>query len=90
VYNFSVFVAQENIDAYIQEQCIYQEDDNGGKYWSCGVCAKYLNRKMDVIRHVESFHIETTPYLCTFCDAQFKTRRAVKRHTIGIHNNKTM
>jgi len=75
--NSKVFVAQENIDAYIHEQCICQEDDNGGKYWSCGVCQKYLNRKMDVIRHVESFHIETTPYLCQFCDAQFKTRRAV-------------
>ena len=83
---FSAFVAQENIDAFILEQCICQEDANGGKYWSCGICQKYLNRKMDVIRHVESFHVETTPYFCTICDAQFKTRRAVQRHTIAIHN----
>jgi len=88
--NSKAFVAQENIDAFILEQCICQEDENGGKYWSCGICQKYLNRKMDVIRHVESFHVETTPYFCTFCDAQFKTRRAVQRHTIGIHNKKLM
>ena len=84
---FSVFVVQENIDAYIQDHCTFQEDENGGKYWSCGICHKYLNRKMDVVRHIESFHVETTPYYCTYCDSQFKTRRAVQRHILSIHKS---
>jgi len=82
-----VFVPQEKLEAYIQEQCNCQTDENGTKYWSCAVCNKYLYQKQDLLRHIESFHVETTPYFCTYCDAQFKTRRAVKRHTVSVHKN---
>jgi len=82
-----VFVPHEKLEAYIQEQCNCQTDENGTKYWSCAVCNKYLYQKQDLLRHIESFHVETTPYFCTYCDAQFKTRRAVKRHTVSVHKN---
>jgi len=81
-----VFVTHDKIASYIQEQCLYQTDTTGAKIWSCGVCQKYLNHKRDLMRHIESFHIDTTPYLCTHCEAQFNTKRSVQRHTLAVHN----
>ena len=83
----SVFLTHDKIDAYIQEQTVCQVDStNGSKYWNCGICQKYLYKKQDLTRHIESFHVETTPYFCSMCDAQFNTRRACKRHTLSIHS----
>jgi len=82
-----VFLTHDKIDAYIQEQTVCQVDStNGSKYWNCGICQKYLYKKQDLTRHIESFHVETTPYFCSLCDAQFNTRRACKRHTLSSHN----
>jgi len=80
-----VFVPQEKLEEYIQEKCVLQIDVNGSKYWSCAVCNKYLYQKQDLLRHIESFHVETTPFPCTYCDASFKTRRSVKRHALYVH-----
>jgi len=81
-----VFITHDKVSSYIQEQCLYQTDNSGSKFWCCGVCQKYLNHKRDLMRHIESFHVDTTPYVCTHCEAQFNTRRSVQRHTLAVHN----
>ena len=84
--NISVFLAQDKIDAYIHEKTVCEVDfNNGSKVWSCGVCQKYLYKKQDLTRHIESFHVKTSPYYCDLCVAQFNTRRACKRHTLSFH-----
>merc|ERR1711915_424720 len=80
------FVEQERISAYINDQCIYQVDSSGNKYWFCGVCSKSINQKRDLMRHIECQHIETSPYQCDFCENNFKTKRALQRHTHTVHN----
>jgi len=81
-----VFLTHDKIDAYIQEQTVCQVDSlNGSKYWSCGICQKYLYKKQDLTRHIESFHIQTDPFHCSMCSAQFNTRRACKRHFLSVH-----
>ena len=74
--------------AYVEQQCIGQVDQaSGAKYWTCGVCHKSLSQKWDLIRHIESFHIETNPYHCVYCDTrvEFKTKRGLQRHTNANH-----
>ena len=84
---FSVFVEQHKIGGYVEKQCVPMMDPGGLKYWTCGVCTKALNHKQDLMRHVESFHVETSPYICQLCHAnvEFKTKRGLQRHTNANH-----
>jgi len=81
-----VFVEHDRIASYISEQCVCQVDSSGTKYWCCGVCNKFINQRRDLMRHIECQHVETSPYFCSFCEHQFKTKRAVQRHTHTVHN----
>ena len=72
--------------AYIEQQTICEQDSEGAKYWRCGVCNKYMQKKCDLVRHMESFHLVTDPYNCQYCvNVQFKTMRALQRHTNSTH-----
>jgi len=84
--NSKVFVEHDRITSYINEQCVCQVDSSGTKYWCCGVCNKFINQKRDLMRHIECQHVETSPYFCSYCEQQFKTKRAVQRHTHTVHN----
>ena len=77
----------DRIAAYVEKQCVCLLDQGGVKFWTCGVCQKALNHKQDVMRHIESFHVETDPYLCHYCDTkvEFKTKRGLQRHTNANH-----
>jgi hypothetical protein len=44
--------------------CVLMMDPGGLKYWTCN---KALNHKQHLMRHVESFHVETSPYTCNIC-----------------------
>ena len=85
-YIFSVFVSQDQLAGYLSQHTICETDSSSGTVaWSCAICNKYLNKKYDVLRHIESLHVETDPYLCLYCSQQFKTRRSVQRHTLAVH-----
>ena len=86
-YFFSVFVEQHRIGGYVEKQCVPMMDPGGLKYWTCGVCNKALNHKQDLMRHVESFHVETSPYTCQICltNVEFKTKRGLQRHINAKH-----
>jgi len=80
----SVFVEQERVTEYIEEQtCCLVE--SGVKYWSCRFCEKYNRDKRDIQRHIEAAHVQTSPYVCLLCQAQFKTRRSLQRHETAMH-----
>ena len=80
----SVFVEQERVTEYIEEQtCCLVE--SGVKYWSCRFCEKYNRDKRDIQRHIEAAHVQTSPYICLLCQSQFKTRRSLQRHETAMH-----
>ena len=84
----SVFVQQEKVLEYIEGQVVCQADVNGVKFWSCGICLKSLNNRSALVRHIESFHVETDPYICYHCKSEkvmFRTRRALQRHSNSAH-----
>ena len=83
----SVFVEQHKIGGYVEKQCVPMMDPGGLKYWTCGICNKALNHKQDLMRHVESFHVETSPYICQLCltNVEFKTKRGLQRHINANH-----
>ena len=81
-----VYVEQARVAAFIDEQTICEQDARGAKYWRCAVCQKYLIKKCDLTRHIESFHLYTDPYSCHVCgNNQFKTIRALQRHLATVH-----
>lgn len=82
---FSVFVEQENVVAYIEEQTSCQVDSSGTKFWSCNFCQKFNRDKRDIQRHIEASHIQTDPYICILCQSRFKTRRSLQRHETSMH-----
>jgi len=82
---FSVYLEQDRVLDYIEEHALCRADEGGARFWSCGLCHKSLSNKSQTHRHIESFHIETDPYSCIHCDAQFSTRRALQRHTVAVH-----
>ena len=85
----SVFVEQEKVLEYIESQTTSQVESTGVKFWICGVCQKILNNKSALARHIESFHVETDPYSCPYCESSviFRTRRALQRHVNSAHKN---
>ena len=85
----SVFVEQEKVLEYIESQTTSQVESSGVKFWICGVCQKILNNKSALARHIESFHVETDPYSCPYCEFSviFRTRRALQRHVNSAHKN---
>jgi len=84
-----VFVEQEKVLEYIESQTTSQVESSGVKFWICGVCQKILNNKSALARHIESFHVETDPYSCPYCEFSviFRTRRALQRHINSAHKN---
>ena len=84
--SLSVYVEQARVASFIEEQSVCEHDENGTKYWKCLVCGKYLMKKCDLVRHIESLHLVTDPYSCEFCSgSQFKTIRALQRHINSVH-----
>lgn len=71
----------------MEQQTICEQDTAGTKYWKCAICQIYHNRKQDLLRHIESLHIKTDPYVCLYCQShlEFKTKRALQRHVTASH-----
>ena len=80
---------QDKVGEYLEDQCLCEQDTAGVKYWKCAICDIYHNRKQDLLRHIESLHIQTSPYVCVYCTAQveFKTKRALQRHVTASHKS---
>ena len=91
-----MYIEQDKVLEYIESQTICQvESSSGMKFWICGICQKILNNKSALNRHIESFHVETDPYSCSYCADKvwivdkviFRTRRALQRHVNSAHKN---
>ena len=81
IFLFLVFLEHDQLDSYINEMVIQNEDVLGKRpTFYCGICQHQGNTKQDVERHVESFHIQTQPFYCPTCGASYKTRRTLKIH----------
>ena len=80
-----VFVEQDEVPAFIEEHLVHQVDNSGAKFWSCGLCHKILSNKSQTLRHIESYHVQTSPYNCHQCGTQFTTCRSLQRHTSASH-----
>jgi len=83
-----VFVEQEGVAEFLEQKSICEEF-NGVKYWKCSLCHMNHNRKQDLLRHIESLHIQTDPYYCLYCQTsvQFKTKRSLQRHLSSSHKS---
>jgi len=83
-----VFVEQGGVAEFLEQKSICEEF-NGVKYWKCSLCHMNHNRKQDLLRHIESLHIQTDPYYCLYCQnsVQFKTKRSLQRHLSSSHKS---
>ena len=81
-----MFVEQGGVAEFLEQKSICEEFD-GVKYWKCSLCHMNHNRKQDLLRHIESLHIQTDPYYCLYCQSsvQFKTKRFLQRHLSSSH-----
>ena len=81
IFVLLVFLEHDQLDSYINEMVILNEDEMGNRpTYYCGVCHHQGNAKQDIERHIESSHIQTNPFFCPTCGSSHKTRRTLKIH----------
>ena len=50
----------------------------------CKVCGKE-GHGTDIMRHIESYHLEGVSIPCNLCDKILRTRRTLERHRKSVH-----
>ena len=86
---FSVSLQHEQIDAYVEDNCVSMDD--GVSY--CNLCQFSSSHKLKSIqrlsvkRHIESMHIQTDPFNCHQCGKALKTRRSLTDHITRHHKH---
>ena len=81
IFVILVFLEHDQLDSYINEMVIQNEDELGNRpTYYCGICHHQGNFKQDIERHIESSHIQTNPFFCPTCGSSHKTRRTLKIH----------
>ena len=79
-----ILKTKEEADVEINSMMISRHDDQGLKFWFCGVC-DYSNKKKDLVfRHVDLVHYNFS-YCCEACGKIIPTQNALFFHKREYH-----
>ena len=71
----------EELDQKVEES--YIRDSRG--LFACNHCSRSFKKKCHIKEHVE-IHFEGLSFSCSYCDAVLRSRNALRKHTIRLHN----
>ena len=90
-FNFLSFLGKlelshDELDNYLDINCIKSPFDHGGSNWICNICKKTSHLKGDIKRHIEAKHVILPVYTCDVCKTTSKTRHALRLHMKKFHD----
>ena len=71
----------EELDQKVEES--YSRDSRG--LFACNHCSRSFKKKCHIKEHVE-IHFEGLSFSCSYCDAVLRSRNALRKHTLRLHN----
>ena len=83
VGNTPVKLSLDQLDSFIEEN---RTKDLFGQNWTCNICGQVAINKLDIGRHIEAKHVIVPLLECDFCHKSLKTRDALRRHIMRVHN----
>lgn len=70
------------------EAKMMKESTEAGVVWKCTDCGHHTKFRTSLFEHVESKHVESSGYICQYCQKFCRTRNALRSHVNRVHSVK--
>ena len=78
-----VEMSHDQLDTFIEKN---RSKDHFGQNWTCNICGHLAINKLDIGRHIEAKHVIVPILECDYCQKPHRTRDALRRHVMKVHN----
>ena len=90
-YYFNLLVVycmlQCTFSAAIESKMVKEETCDGGFLWRCIECGHSSKRRDNIRTHIESKHIVSDGFNCTYCGRFFSNKHSMQTHVSKYHRN---
>ena len=73
--------------AAIESKMVKEEISDAGFLWRCIECGHSSKRRDNIRTHIESKHIVSDGFNCTFCGNFFSNKKSLQTHISKYHRN---